>query len=231
MSNLNNTEYNDLPYEKCLRYGPGALSNTELLAVIIRAGTRRHNCLEVANQVLKASGDLGLLGLKHLSYNELRQIEGIGHVKAITLSCIGELSSRIARASIPKRAVFTKANHIAEYYMEELRHLEREQFILLFLNNKCGFIKDMTLTIGTINQTLISTRDVFIEALKAGAVYIVMVHNHPSGDPTPSMNDINCTKRIHEAGELMGIPLIDHIIIGDNSYFSFKERDILGREY
>ena len=231
MSNLNNTEYDDLPYEKCLRYGPGALSNTELLAVIIRTGTKRQNCLQVANQVLKASGDLGLLGLKHLSYNELCKIEGIGHVKAITLSCIGELSSRISRASTPKKPSFTKAVDIANYYMEELRHLEREQFILLFLNNKCSLIKDMTLTIGTVNQTLISTRDVFIEALKGGAVYIAMVHNHPSGDPTPSYNDISCTKRIYEAGELIGIPLIDHIIIGDNSYFSFKERDIMGKEY
>lgn len=230
MSKLNN-KYDDLPYEKCLRYGPGALSNSELLAVIIRTGTKRHNCLEVANQVLKASGDLSLLGLRHLSYKELCSIDGIGTVKAIMLMCIGELTGRIARCSIPKKTVFSNAGEIAEYYMEELRHLEREQFMLLFLNNRCGLIKDLILSIGTVNQTIVSPRDVFIEAVKNGAVHLIMIHNHPSGDPTPSRNDIICTDRIFKAGELIGISLLDHIIIGDNSYFSFKERDILGKEF
>ncbi len=225
-----NTETTDLPYEKCLKYGPSALSDAELIAVILRTGTTRHNCLEVARSVLELSRGMGLLALKHLSLKELQEVEGIGRVKAVMLACVGELSSRISRAALPDRQQFVTAAAVADYYMEELRHKEREQFYLMQLNNKCRLIHESLLSIGTVNQTCVSARDIFIEALCNKAVYIIMVHNHPSGDPAPSRDDIQCTGVIAQAGKLLGIPLVDHIIIGDNRYFSFKEQDLLGKE-
>ncbi len=230
MSKLNKKDYDDLPYEKCIRLGPGALTNAELLAVIIRTGTLRHNCLEIAENLLKKAGEQGLLGLKHLTLKDFMSIDGIGTVKAVMLACVGELSSRIAKSAFPKKPYFNKASEIAEYYMEDLRHLNREKLILMLLDNKCRLIRDITLSIGSVNQTIVSSRDVYMEALKHGAVYIVLVHNHPSGDSTPSHNDLDCTRQIFDAGQLIGIPLIDHIIIGDNNYYSFNERELLRKD-
>jgi DNA repair protein RadC len=230
MSKLNINRYDDLPYEKCIRYGAGALSNLELIAVIIRTGTRNSNCLQIADKLLSKCGSKGLLGLKHMQLKDYMEIDGIGTVKAIMLSCVGELSTRIAKSTFPKQPVFSKASDIADYYMEDLRHLNRERLILMLMDNKCRLIKDVTLSVGSVNQTIISPRDILIEALHTEAVYIILVHNHPSGDSTPSRNDIECTTRIYEAGILCGIPLIDHIIIGDNNYFSFKERELLRKD-
>ena len=230
MSKFNINQNDDLPYEKCLKYGAASLSNDELLAVILRTGTSKHNCLEVARQVLDISGGLGVLGLRQLSINRLKEIDGIGTVKAVMLMCVGELSARIAKATAPKFSQFVTASAVAEYYMEDLRHLERERFILMQLNSKCMLIHETVLSIGTVNKTFVSARDIFMEALKNQAVYIIMIHNHPSGDPTPSREDINCTRTIIKAGQLLGVLLIDHIIIGDNRYFSFKENDLLEKD-
>ena len=230
MSKLNTTIYDDLPYEKCIRYGAETLSNTELLAVIIRTGTKKHNCLEIASSLINEAGEQGLLGIMNMSLNKLQSIEGIGKVKAVMLSCVAELSKRIAKSHFPQYPRFNKASDIAEYYMEDLRHLSREHLILMLLDNKCRLIKDIRMSIGSVNQTIVSPRDVFMEALRYEAVFLILVHNHPSGDSTPSHNDIECTKQLFDAGRLIGIPLIDHIIIGDNNYYSFKERELLRKD-
>lgn len=219
-----------LPYEKCMQYGPEALSDKELLAVIIRTGTAGRNCLEVAGQVLEKSGKLGILGLKHLGMNVLMSIEGIGSVKATMLRCIGELSSRIVKADKRNIRYFKDSALVADYYMEQLRHLDRERFILMLLDNKCGLIHESVLSIGTVNYTCLSVRDIFTDALNYGAVRIILVHNHPSGDPTPSIQDIEATNRIAEAGKILGITVDDHVIIGDNCYLSFLEKNLLGKE-
>ena len=114
--------------------------------------------------------------------------------------------------------------------MEQLRHLDRERFILMLLDNKCGLIHESVLSIGTVNYTCLSARDIFADALNYGAVQIILVHNHPSGDPSPSIQDIETTRRIVEAGKLLGIGVIDHVIIGDNCYLSFLEKNLLGKE-
>lgn len=226
--NMKQMVHNDLlPYEKCLTYGPQSLTNRELLAVIIRTGTKKHNCLGIADEILEASKGLGVLGLKFMSINQLMSVSGVGQVKAIQLNCIGELSARITKANIDRSIQFDNASVIADYYMQDMRHLDKEQFVLMMLNTKCGLIHEEVVSIGTVNSTLVSTREIYIEAFKHGAVYLVMVHNHPSGDPTPSREDIAATRKIRAAGELLGISLIDHIIIGDNKYVSFKERNIL----
>lgn len=226
MSNLN-TQYDILPYEKCLRYGIQSLDNKELLAVVIRTGTKNRNCIEIAEELLKKAGSLGILGIRQMEISDFENIEGIGTVKAVTLACIGELSSRIAKADRGKVLFFNNCDTIADYFMEDLRHLERERFVLMHLNNKCALIHETILSIGTVNQTCVSARDIFIEAVKNKAVYIVIVHNHPSGDPSPSREDTKTTEIIAEAGNLIGIPLIDHIIIGDNRYFSFRKEELL----
>ncbi len=227
MNMLKEAEQGMLPYEKCLRFGVETLSDTELLAVIIRSGTRDSSCIKVAEDILRRSGSFGILGLKHLTYSDYRNIRGIGNVKAIMLQCVGELSARISRASAAERVRFKSSAEAAAYCMEFMRHYENERFLVLFLNNKCELIHERIISIGTVNFTCISPREVFRYALSYGAVNIIIVHNHPSGDPQPSREDIETTRRLIEAGEIIGISIVDHIIIGDNRYTSFMDNNIL----
>ncbi len=221
---------NDRPYEKCLRMGPEGLSNAELLAVIIRTGSRKFSSLNLAQQVLELSypGDDGLLGLCRLTLPELKKLEGIGTVKGIQLLCIGELSKRISRSSAMARTmVFDNPQSVVEYYMEEVRHLQQEHLYAMFLNTRNGLIRDLLISKGTVNASLASPREIFIQALRYQAVGIILVHNHPSGDPTPSREDCILTRQVLEAGDLVGIRLLDHIVIGDNNFCSFKKEGML----
>ena len=216
-----------LPYEKFETFGAQSLTDSELLAIIIRTGTKEANSIELGKKILNLSSGSGqsngLLSLQHLTLEELMKIKGIGKVKAIRIKCVTEFSRRIAMETFKKGIRFDKPATIADYYKEQVRHLEVEQVILVMTDGKNQFLKDCVLSSGTINMSLISPREVFITALKSNAVHILLVHNHPSGDPTPSRDDIEITKRIHEASQLMNIPLVDHIIIGDNTYMSLKE--------
>ncbi|MBR3601792.1 MAG: DNA repair protein RadC [Lachnospiraceae bacterium] len=216
-----------LPYEKFEIFGAQSLTDSELLAIIIRTGTKDANSIELGKKILNLSNGRGqtngLLSLQHLTLEELMKIKGIGKVKAIRIKCVTEFSRRIAMETFKKGIRFDKPATIADYYKEQVRHLEVEQVILVMTDGKNQFLKDCVLSIGTVNMSLISPREIFMTALKAHAVHILLVHNHPSGDPTPSRDDIEITKRIHEASQLMNIPLVDHIIIGDNTYMSLKE--------
>lgn len=219
---------NERPYEKCIDAGPGVLTDAELLAVIIRTGAKGQGSVDLAKKVLGLSStEYGILAIHHLSAHDLMKIKGIGKVKAVQIQCIAELSRRIAKATALNSLCFNTPSTISDYYMEDLRHKEQEQLVLVMLNTKSRLICDKVLTKGTVNSSLISPREIFIEAVKRDAVFIVLVHNHPSGDPTPSREDIAVTQKIREAGSLIGIGLLDHIIIGDNSYISMKERGIL----
>ena len=155
------------------------------------------------------------------------KIKGVGKVKALQLLAIGELSRRIAKTSIDKGEVFCEPEMIARYYMEDMRHLQREEVILVLMNSKSQIIKDEVISKGTVNSSILSPREIFLLALKYNAVHIVLLHNHPSGDPTPSKEDLLMTARVAEAGKLIGISLMDHLIIGDNKYISLKERGFL----
>lgn len=219
----------DRPYEKCLAMGPETLSDGELLSVIIRTGSREVNSLTLANQILALNyPDDGLTGLMHLSLPELMAVHGIGRVKGIQILCVGELSKRIWKKEAVKNiTAFDDPNAIANYFMEDMRHMEREQLHVMLLNTKNVLIKDVLLARGTVNATITSPREIFIEALRYHAVNIILVHNHPSGDPTPSEHDCRLTKRVQEAGSLIGIQLMDHVIIGDSSYSSFRREGML----
>lgn len=216
------------PYEKCMESGAESLTDGELLAVILRCGIRNCSALELACKLLEKHPVYeGLAGLHHLDYHTLREIPGIGKVKAVELLCVMELSKRLARASVDRQVEFTSPDYVASFYMEDMRHLESEQVRLLLLNNRSRLIRDVVLSRGTVNQALVPVRDIFVTALRYGAVSLILLHNHPSGDPEPSREDILLTNRLKEAGLMLDIPLVDHIIIGDCCYCSFRERQML----
>ncbi|NCB91460.1 MAG: JAB domain-containing protein [Clostridia bacterium] len=225
---INEMPIEERPYEKCILHGPGALSDSELLAVIIRSGTAGRSSVELAKDVLEGTkSQEGLLGIHHMSMQELMDIKGIGQVKAIQIKCIGELSKRIAQNSAKKLLDFQDPDTIAAYYMEQLRHEEQEQMICMMLDTKNHFLGDEVISRGTVNASLVSPRNLILAAMKYHAVYIILVHNHPSGNPEPSKEDVLLTKRVREACSLVDIPLLDHIIIGDQEYISFREEGIL----
>lgn len=218
------------PYEKCIREGEQALSDSELLAVILRCGTRGKNSLALANDILKhmqESSYPGLPGILHSSLAELEKIHGVGKVKAVQLKCIGELSKRIAAAAAKPSLCFHHPDSIASYYMEQLRHQEQEFMICMMLDNRNHLLAERMISKGTVNATLVTPREIYMEAVRCHAVNLILVHNHPGGDPTPSPCDREITERIRQSGELLGISLLDHIIIGDHRYISFKEEGMM----
>ena len=215
------------PYEKCEQKGVQSLSDEELLAIILRTGTHGENVLSLARKILYHAGETGLLGIHQFSMERLMSIKGIGKVKAIQISCISELAKRLSKACYQDALSFSSPSAIAKYYMEDLRHERQEVMKLLMLNSKSKLLGETNISRGTVNASLITPRELFIEALQKNAVSIVIMHNHPSGDPTPSREDMLITKRILDAGALIGIELLDHIIIGNNCYISFREEGIL----
>ncbi len=219
----------DLPYEKFKKYGSGALTEAELLAIILRTGTRNCPALNLAHKILSLAGrgKEGLNSLHHISLNELMEIPGIGEVKAIKVKCIAELAMRMARERAASALQFDTPGTVADYYMEKMRHKEKEIVLLLILDNKLKLIEEYMVSVGTAKASLLSAREIFIQAIRSRACYLMLLHNHPSGDPKPSSADITITQKIKEAGELMEIPLIDHIIMGDGCYISFKEEHLL----
>lgn len=215
------------PYEKCLKSGALGLSDAELLAVVLRTGSRGENVIELAKRLLYHSGEDGLLGLHRFSVEQLMKIRGIGKVKALQLICILELARRLSKASASESFSFSSPSSVAEYYMEDMRHETQEVMKLVMINSRGKLIGENEVSKGTVNASIITPREIFIEALQRQAVAVVAIHNHPSGDPAPSEADIVLTQRIEQAGEIIGIKLLDHIIIGNNCYVSLREKGIL----
>lgn len=214
------------PYEKCLNYGPEYLSDAELLAVILRTGTKGRTSVELAQKLL-SDGNRNLLNLYDYDISQMMQFPGIGKTKAVQLKCIAELSRRIAKTTRISQLRLENPKSIANYFMEEYRHKKQEHFWACMFDSKCSYLGQQKLSIGTVNMSLVSPREVFLAALKSEAVFIVLLHNHPSGQPQPSPEDLRTTQRIAECGKLLQIQLADHIIIGDNQYYSFREKGLL----
>lgn len=220
---MKNNKY-ETPYDKFQTRGPSALSDAELLAIILRNGNRNEDAYSLALRILNMSDYEGkIIGLQNLSFEELLEIEGIGMVKAMCIGCIIELSRRMYMQSKRKYLNLKSPDSVAEYFMEEVRHLEVENVLLLLVDVKCNLIKTEFLTKGCVNSSLIPVREIFISALKNKASGIILIHNHPSGDPTPSDSDIDVSLKIRDAGLLMDIPLFDHIIIGDRRFVSLRQ--------
>ena len=213
------------PYEKCEQYGAENLTDMELLAVLLRTGTKGENSIQLAKRILHPDfAQERILNIHQWSMEQLLQIRGIGKVKAIQILCLSELAKRLSKAEAQSGLNFSAPETIAQYYMEDMRHRKKEALKLLLLNMKTKLIGESELSLGTINTTLVSPREVFAEALRRNAAAVILLHNHPSGDPTPSREDVLATRRVIDAGKIIGIELLDHIIIGDNCFISLRDK-------
>lgn len=220
--NLKKLPESERPYERFQTLGAEALSDAELLAIILKTGTKELTSLDLARTLLsKCQGNL--LNLYELTYEELLDQKGIGPVKAIQLKAVAELSRRIARTSRGYQLQMNNPESIADYFMEDMRHRREEVFKGAFFDAKCNFLGDETISSGSISFAYVSPMELFRKALLKNAVMIVILHNHPSGDPVPSREDMELTERIAEGAQLLGMTLADHIVIGDNRYYSFRE--------
>ena len=230
------------PREKFLQQGAQAVTDQDLLAILLRTGVKGHSVLDVSRSLLRSLPGENLYYLSEASVADLCAIRGVGADKAVTICAAVELGRRIARQRVKQNAPdFSTPQAIAEYVMEDMRFLPQEQLRAVYLSTKNQLIAVRTLTIGTINSSLAKSREVFrfaiqynaaavvspreilIEALRYRAVGMIMVHNHPSGDPAPSSDDIAVTRQIAQAGHIMEIPVLDHIIIGDGTFSSLCE--------
>ncbi|MDO4266513.1 MAG: DNA repair protein RadC [Eubacteriales bacterium] len=216
------------PYERCEQEGPEVLSDAELLAVILRSGSREKNSVALAEEILSLNGsEHGLLNLMQYSCEEFRELRGVGRVKGLQLLCVGELSRRIWKQSAAGRLNVHDPATVADYYMEDLRHLDYECIHLMLLDAKDRLRKSVCVSRGSMLSSSISSREIFKAVIAHQACGLILVHNHPSGDPTPSADDVLFTQKVRIAAAELGIMLRDHVIIGDNCYFSFVEHEML----
>lgn len=223
-SKMKELPYDMQPYKKFSLYGPENMSDAELLSIILKSGTKGVSAIELSDMVLNLCPyEKGFTGIYHLGLSELMELPGIGKVKAMEIKCLGEISKRISQRTARKRLKMNNPSSIADYYMESLSHEEQEHVYCMMLDVKNSLLADVLLTKGTINSSVVSSREIFLKALEYHAVSIILVHNHPSGDPTPSNEDLELTYKVKEAGDILGIGLLDHLIIGDRTYYSIAE--------
>lgn len=214
------------PREKLYEKGPKELSNTELLAIIIRTGNRKESAIDLARKVLDLDGD-GLEFLKDSTLEELIQVQGIGKCKAAQLLAAVELGKRIGSSDVVKPKKITSPRDVSDYMMKEMKGYKKEFFKTIMLDTKNNIICYEDISVGSLNSSIVHPREVFNRAIKRSSASIILVHNHPSGDPTPSKEDINITRRLVEAGQIIGIRVLDHIIVGNKRYVSLKEEEII----
>ena len=214
------------PYEKLELYGEKVLSNSELLAIIIKNGTREKTAIDISNIILSKINN-NLKELQDITLAEYLNIQGIGKVKAIQLKAVCELAKRMSRPINDTKIRIKNTKDIANIFMDELRFEKREVVKLVLLNMKNIIVKIIDISYGGTNSAQVNPKEIMAEAIKIGAPKILLVHNHPSGDPEPSFADFEITERIEKASKIMGIELIDHIVIGDGSYESiFLKRGV-----
>lgn len=213
------------PREKLLSKGAEALSNVDLLAIILHTGMKSESVIHLAERVLSQTN--GLARLSTLSAPELCKVKGIGLAKAVSIVATFELSRRLAALSEQERTIIHSPRDVALLVMPRLRYLTKEHFLILLLSTKNHVLAQPTISIGSLSAAVVHPREVFREAINYSAAGIILVHNHPSGDPLPSQEDISLTKKLVEAGKMLDIIVLDHVIIGDGKYVSFKEKGII----
>lgn len=209
------------PRERLESVGAKALSNAELFAILLRTGTRQRNVLQLAHHLLVQFETLN--AFKHASLNDYMQIAGIGKVKALEIQAMVELGQRIAHAQVPKYGEIHSTDQAGEWLMREMGDLKQEHLLALMLNTKNQIIKKSTIFIGSLNSSVAHPREIFMEALKYPTASIIIAHNHPSGDTTPSHADLMFTQRLCNCGDLIGIRVLDHIIVGENDFNSLAQ--------
>jgi len=207
------------PRERLYQLGPEVLSNREILAILLRTGTQGENVLELAERILTEAG--GLIGLARLSIYELEQVHGIGPAKAAQVKAALELGKRSISADPAARPVINSPSDVADLVMEEMRILDREHFRIMHLSTRNNVLGISAVSVGSLNSSIVHPRECFKEAIRRNA------NSHPSGDPTPSREDLDITRRLTEGGKILGIEILDHVIIGEKRYVSLKEQGII----
>lgn len=225
MSTIKSLLSEERPREKLSNNGSETLSNAELLGIILNNGSKIKSAIGLGEDIINKAN--GIKNITNLSLNELMEIDGIGIAKASRILSALELSKRISKANGLESLKFNSPVSIYNTYSEELRYLKKEIFKVLLLDAKNKHLADANVSEGSLSASIVHPREVMLEAVKHSASKIILLHNHPSGDPSPSLEDINITKTLKESGELLGIPVLDHIIIGDGKYFSFKENNLV----
>jgi len=215
----------DRPYEKLEQLGSNILSDAELLAIIIKTGSKNQTSVDLARKILYNEG---LDYIKKATFEQLIKIKGVGRVKALQIIALRELNIRMSTFCLNDISSYVSSpTDVSNHLMERMRFLKKEIFKLLILDSKNKILKEKDISIGSLDQTIVHPREIFYEAIRYMAKSVILVHNHPSGDPTPSKNDITTTKRLIKSGELLGIRVLDHIIIGNGVIYSFKNSGLI----
>ncbi|MCR5439976.1 MULTISPECIES: RadC family protein [unclassified Selenomonas] len=218
---------NERPREKLLAAGAAGLSNTELLAVLLRTGTHEKSALRIAEEVLAYYKERGLLAIAHIPAAELAAIHGVGQAKAATILAAVELGRRLAIAEAESAEVVNGPEDVAHFAMPRFRFEQREHFAVMLLDTKNHILGLHDVSVGSLQAAVVHPREVFRTAVDYAAASMILLHNHPSGDPTPSHEDITVTTRLVKAGKIMDIPVLDHVIIGRNRYVSLKDKGLM----
>lgn len=210
------------PRERLYMYGANSLSNEELLMILLKTGTKKYSVKELANQIFLTCG--GIDKIRDVTYSKLLEIDGIGHVKAIELLAQIEFAKRIMKpVTVGEMIRCTTPSMIVNYFNFLFLDKKQEEFYVLYLNHKKKYLDHKRLFVGSINSSVVHPREIFKKAYLLSASFFICIHNHPSGDPTPSREDTNLTKHLMEIGNLHAIYLVDHIVVGHNCYYSFYE--------
>ncbi len=213
------------PRERLVRHGADRLANKELLAILLRTGNQEESALMLAERLLARFGSLPKLATT--SYEELLAVKGIGPAKAADILAAFELSKRLSDSHMEFHGVVHSPKDAAQLVLRELSLADKEHFMIIMLNIKHRVIAKKVISIGHLHASLVHPREMFKEAIRRSSAAVILVHNHPSGDLTPSRDDIATTERLRDVGDLLGIDVLDHIIIGDNRYLSFREQGLL----
>lgn len=213
------------PREKMRERGAQALGNSELLAILLRTGNFQESALRIAENLLDRQG--GLAGFGNATLEEFEQVKGVGEAKAITVMAAIELGRRVTTLAPTERAIIRTPDDVAALLMPRFRYETKESFIAILLSTKNHVLKTPVISVGSLNASIVHPRELFREAINASAAAVILAHNHPSGDPSPSPEDVSLTRKLVEAGKLLDIPVLDHIVLGDGKYISFKEKGIL----
>lgn len=224
MATIKKLPNSERPYEKLEMFGEKTLSNSELLAIILKTGTKEQTAIALAQNVLALNSEKNIRGLQEISLQELKKVKGIGRVKAIQIKAICEIAKRMAMP-LNLNTVIKRPKDVANLLTEEIRYEKREIVKLLILNTKNVVQKIVNLNIGKNNSAQIDIRQILEEVLKTGMTKFILVHNHPSGDTTPSLQDVQVTKNIQEATRIVGLELLDHIVLGEKSYYSILTKN------